>query len=366
MPTPSASATPARSFSVVEILIAFLITMLVMVSVFLLLHRGQKSFARGLDGSDENPSARAGLDRVLQDLSVAGYGTPRGLAVVWSDGGEGKPDRLSVVFADRDAPLSRPRPCAASEPCPTIGASTAVSLDPESFSPRPRNHADAYPKGAVLFALQGPNGDPECDNVAPGLTPLKLAAAPKCAGPGACGTVSLALGPAPSAADLGLPEGFDTDVSPRCAVIGLFHFVQYRVSASSAVLERRDLALGEPWAPVAENVPNLQVQFAQGRSDAFEDTPALLPNGADPATWVTRVRVTLGGRSGSPSRSGETGGVHAAGVLDPSGARAKRVAEREPWGWGPAASEEDAHPMRAYTTTVSLRNQRKKAAELGL
>ncbi len=330
MPTPSASTARPRPFSVVEILIALLLTMLVMVSVFLLLRRGQKSFARGPEVSKENPTAKAGLDRVLQDLSVAGYGTPRGLAVVWSDGGEGKPDRLSVVFADRDAPLSRPRPCPAGEPCLPIGASTAVSLDPESFSPVPRNHADAYPEGAVLFALQGPNGDPGCDNVAPGLTPLKLAAAPTCAGPGACGTVSLALGPAPSAADLGLPEGFDTDVSPRCAVIGLFHFVQYRVSASSpAALERRDLALGEPWAPVAEYVPNLQVQYARGRSDSFEDTPSLLPNGADPATWVTRVRVTLGGRSERPDGSGEAGGVHAAG-----------------------------ESMRAYTTTVGLRNVR--------
>jgi hypothetical protein len=331
MPTPSASATGPRPFSVVEILIAFLITMLVMVSVFLLLHRGEKSFARGPEVSEENASARAGLDRVLQDLAVAGYGTPPSLAVVWSDGGEGKPDRLGVVFADPEAPLSRPRPCPAGEPCPPMVGSTTLSLDPESFSPRPRNFAKAYPEGALLFALQGPTGDPECASVPPGLAPLKLAAAPKCAGPGACGTVSLALAPTPSNADLALPAGFDSDVSVRCAVVGLFHVVQYRVSASSpAGLERRDLALGESWAPVAENVSNLQVQYVQGTSDAFEDTPALLPNGTDPTTWVTRVRVTLGGRSEAESRSGATGGVHAAG----------------------------AHPMRAYTTTVSLRNVR--------
>jgi hypothetical protein len=332
MPTPSAPAARVSPFSVVEILIALVIAMLVMASIFLLLHRGQKSFAHEPEMSDENPSAKAGLDRVLRDLSVAGYGTPPGLSVVWSDGGEGKPDRLGVLFADREAPLSRPTPCPPGEACPLIGPSTVLSLDPESFSPRPRSFSEAYPVGAMLFAVQGPNGDPECDHAPPGLAPLKLAAAPKCTGPGACGTVSLTLDRAPLNADLGLPAGFDSDVNLRCAVVGLFHVVQYRVSASSlAGLERRDLALGESWSPVAEKVRNLQVQYAQGRSDVFEDIPALLPNGSDPATWVTRVRVTLAGRSEPAERSGAKGGVRAAGV---------------------------ARPVRAYTTTFSLRNVR--------
>jgi Tfp pilus assembly protein PilW len=42
----AASPDQPRGFSLVEILIALLITMLVMTSVFLLLQKSQKSFAR--------------------------------------------------------------------------------------------------------------------------------------------------------------------------------------------------------------------------------------------------------------------------------------------------------------------------------
>jgi hypothetical protein len=71
-----------------------------------------------------------------------------------------------------------------------------------------------------------------------------------------------------------------------CAVIGLFHVVQYRVNplppAENPALERRDLALGEPWNPVGTNIENLQVQYAQGTADLFEDVPSLVPVGNDP------------------------------------------------------------------------------------
>jgi hypothetical protein len=95
--------------------------------------------------------------------------------------------------------------------------------------------------------------------------------------------------------------------------------------------------------PVAANIENLQIQYVQGLNEAFEDTPALMPVGADPSSWVTRVRITVSGRSDSANLEGGGAGVHAAS---------------------------DTRLRRAFTTTVSLRNQlsqaMQKASELGI
>jgi prepilin-type N-terminal cleavage/methylation domain-containing protein len=354
MPKQTAFSNQPRGFSLIEILIALLITMLVMTSVFLLLQKSQKSFAREPEVTDMNANARAGLDRISQDLAVAGFATPSNMAVMWSDGGGLTPDRIGIVYADPEVPVSRPRPCPVGGPCATIGTSTVVSVDPFSLSPQPPNFSEAYQEGMVLFAIQGPNGDPACDTVAPGLVPFQLAGTPTCTGaggpangPAACETLNLTLGPALSVSDLDPPTGFESDVSLHCAAIGLFHVVQYRVNplppADNPQLERRDASLGEPWSAVAGNIENLQVQYVQGLNEVFEDAPALLPMGADPTTWVTRVRITVAGRSESTNLEGATHGVYAAG---------------------------DTHLRRTFTTTVSLRNQlsqaQQKAIDLGL
>jgi hypothetical protein len=126
----------------------------------------------------------------------------------------------------------------------------------------------------------------------------------------------------------------------------VFHVVQYRVNplppAENPALERRDLALGEPWNPLAINIENLQVQYAQGMANLFEDVPSLTPIGNDPNSWITRVRVTVAGRNESRNLEGASAGVFAA---------------------------EDTFMRQSFTTTMSLRNQlsqaQQKAQELG-
>jgi type II secretory pathway pseudopilin PulG len=342
-----------RGFSVVEILIALAISMLVMASVFLLLQQGQESFRREPEVAETNANTRFALDRVTEDLMVAGFQTPANAAVLWSDGGGDVPDGLTVIYSDPDVPVARPRACKG--PCgTTIGSSSTLALDPGSFSFQPPDFEGAYQSGATLIALQGRNGDPACESVPPGIVSLELTEAPKCAGSGGlgasagtCGTLNLAFRSAAGSKELNLPGGFENDVIVDCAVIGRFHVVQYRVNplppAPSPELERRDVLLNEPWSAVAANIENFQVQYVQGLSDEFFDAPRLPPLGADPSTWVTRVRLTVSGRSESANLKGGTSGVFAA---------------------------EDTHLRRAYTTTVSLRNQlghaQETALELGL
>ena len=137
------------------------------------------------------------------------------------------------------------------------------------------------------------------------------------------------------------------DVSLACAVVGRFHIAQYRVNplppAAHPTLERRDLALSEEWIPVSSNIENLQLQYAQGMSELYEDEPSLVPMGRDPESFITRVRVSVSGRSASTNLRGGSPGVFAA---------------------------EDTHLRKTFATTVSLRNQlgqaQQKAIDLGL
>jgi type II secretory pathway pseudopilin PulG len=355
-----------RGFSLIEVMIALLITMIVMASVMLLLQKGQKSFRREPEVSDMNANARSGLERVSRDLTVAGYNTPPNMPVMWQDGGGINPDEITIIYADPDVPVSRPLPCGSGGgggskgnggggggggggPCNTIGSSSTLNIDPQTMNPVPADYEQSYHDGQVLYAIQGPNGDPACDTVAPGIIPFELTQNPNCTGaggskngPSACGTLNLNHNPGNGTTDLNPPQGFNNDVDPDCAVIGMFHVVQYRINppppTDNPALERRDLVLGTAWSPVSANIENLQVQYTQGFADLFQDVPAAMPVGSDPNTWVTGVRVTISGRSESKNLEGASAGVFAAG---------------------------DTQLRRSFTTSVILRNQLNAASNAG-
>jgi type II secretory pathway pseudopilin PulG len=439
-----------RGFSLIEVLIAILITMIVMASVMLLLQKGQRSFRREPEVSDMNSSARSGLSRVSRDLTVAGYNTPPNLAVMWQDGGGINPDELTIVYADAEIPVawpttigcptaSVPRPRDAryarlrslldslglvnpllqpaidptrdllgmmqrrggrrggrggrggggtgggttggggtgggttggggtgggttggggtgggttgggggggvtTGACSPVGASSTMHLDPESMDPAPIDFEAAYPNGMTMFAIQGPNGDPACDAVAPAIIRLNVTQAACSTGSGssgasACGVLDLTY-TASAVAGLNPPAGFVADVDPVCAVVGMFHVVQYRVNppppTPEPALERRDLSVADTWSPVSANIENLQVQYTQGFGDVFQDVPAV-PVASDPNTWIMGVRVTISGRSESTNLEGGSAGVFAAG---------------------------DTHMRRSFSTTISLRNQLNYAANV--
>ena len=345
-----------RGFSLLEVLIALTITMIVMASVFMLLQKGQDSFRREPEVADMTANARAGMSRISQDLTIAGYNTPATMAIMWSDGGGLTPDEVTIIYADPDIPFSKPKPCGPNGggPCKTIGTSAVLNIDPESFSSHPADYEKAYKEGMVLLALQGPNGDPACDDAVPGVIPFELTQPPSCtgaggpaSGPAGCSTLNLNHNPGKGSAEINPPSGFQNDVTTQCAIIGVFHIVQYRINplppAVNPALERRDLVLGTDWAPVSANIENLQVQYTQGIVENFEDVPSLIPMGNDPNSYIMRVRITVSGRSESTNLQGSTAGVFAA---------------------------EDTHMRRTFTTTVSLRNQlaqaQQKAMELNV
>jgi len=69
-------ATPASGFTLVEVMISMVITLIVMSAVFGLLSRGQSTFQREPEIADMQQSARAALDMVTKDALQAGAGLP--------------------------------------------------------------------------------------------------------------------------------------------------------------------------------------------------------------------------------------------------------------------------------------------------
>jgi len=65
-----------RGFSLIEVLVSIMITLIVMGAVFGLLTKGQRSFQREPEVADLQQSARAALDLVTRDILQAGAGLP--------------------------------------------------------------------------------------------------------------------------------------------------------------------------------------------------------------------------------------------------------------------------------------------------
>lgn len=88
-----------RGFSLIEVLISIVVTLIVMGAVFGLLTRGQRSFQREPEVADLQQSARTALDLVSRDILQGGAGLPPefpAFSRIW--GGDGNPtDRLEVI-----------------------------------------------------------------------------------------------------------------------------------------------------------------------------------------------------------------------------------------------------------------------------
>jgi len=326
-----------QGFTLVEVLISMAITVVVLTAVFALLDSGQKNFIREGEIAPMNQSTRTGLDMISRDLLSAGMETPPVFAVLPSDGGGINPDMLLIVYVDDGIPISRPLSCGSSSkrgrghgPCNTIDRSSVLYIDPDSFIPPQKHPKEAYHRNQVLFALETSdcNGDGQL-----GIYPFEVSLDPRMNNAGGGEeTLHIIHNPGQQISDINLPGGFNRQISPDCAIIGSFSVIQYRINplppTPNPVLERR--VVGGPWIPVANNIENLQVQYGVGsiNINEFFDQP-VQASFNDPETWITRVRVTVTGRTEQKNLPGSEAGVF---------------------------SEDDIYNREIYSTVAALRN----------
>jgi hypothetical protein len=317
-------------------MIAMLIAVAVLGAVFGLLIRGQSSFRREPEVADVNQNARSGMDMIARDLTMAGYKTPPTTAILWQDGGGITPDEITIIYANPDIPISRPIRCDERPgPCRTIDKSSTLNIKPETLDPRPAVDTQAYNDSMVLMAIEWD----DCGDGVKGIVPFELTQPPRMTSAGGRPTLQLNHNPGHGTTDLNLPGGFDNQVHQDCAIIGMFHVIQYRVSPTpptqNPILERRDLSAGATWIPVANNIENLQIQYATAVSDMMDEP--FSPQADDPLTWINRVKVSVFGRSESRNLEGASAGVFSA---------------------------EDTYVRKTFSTAVSLRNLASQAAEV--
>ena len=317
-----------QGFTLIEMLVAVGITVVVLASVFQLLYRGQESFRREPEVAEMTANARAGLDMISRDLGNAGLSSPPTMSIAWADGGGITPDELTIIFADADVPTSEPMCTGNGNGCGNLKNGSTLWIDKDTFVPPVADPAAVYHDGQVLFALE----TEDCNNDGMSIIPFTLTKEPKMSG----GKLHLQHNPK---GQYNTNKGFNDQVQEGCAVIGVFHVIQYRINplppADNPALERRDIGLGEDWTPVAANIENLQFQYGQGTAQLFEDVPGLASDADDPNSWITGVRISVSGRSASTNLAGGTAGVFAA---------------------------EDTHLRKTFSTSVILRNQLGKAA----
>jgi prepilin-type N-terminal cleavage/methylation domain-containing protein len=156
-----------KGFSLVEMMVAMLITVIVSAAIFGLMTAGQTAFKREPARSDRQQNMRAAMDIIQRDIAAAGGGlSPWVQAFSVGDGigneagplllnaGPNGSDRLQIFGADGSCPGIRTDATAGpfqAVPCPTTGCGNTVYISqvlPACYGPA---------AGPVLVGLRAPN-----------------------------------------------------------------------------------------------------------------------------------------------------------------------------------------------------------------
>ena len=298
-------------FSLVELLIAMVVTLIVTGAVFGLMLSGQTAFRREPDLTDRQQNIRMAMDLIQRDITTAGMGLPPS-AQVFTDGLNGatggitspyggNPDELEMLGSDGS--------CPSLSICEQSGTVTTAASPPQLSRECPRLDAHAPEHGAAgrHRGLEGGPGRRQPCPPSPGGGP----------GGGSVGMQAWRFGLPPANA---FDEGtLTTAQAPR---------YQLRLDAIGVPDLWRSPTGGldingvDNYQLVARGIEDLQVQYRNG-AGAWTNTPglvtcppaALCPPG-NATSIVREVRVTLTARAlGANLQGGSqpiTGAVHGA------------------------------------------------------
>jgi prepilin-type N-terminal cleavage/methylation domain-containing protein len=280
--------TREKGFSLIELMVAMVVTLIISGAVFQLVTAGQSAFRKEPAVADRQQNIRMGLDLISQDLFQAGSGVPEFAQVftrnldktgpAMGSGGE-LADQLELVRAmncpyltvckDDGTNLFTKEPVWG---CYQLPANIIIGCD------TPTDPNDECPNYDVVFGFERGAGDQKtCKN----------------------GHVN-----APHGQNKGLnPPGGKHNFTPQWIMLG--DIVRYRIRNDAdgvPNLERslvgdaaKDASGNNPWQIIARGVEDLQVQYETnaGGTLAWRDDPGLTST-AD--TLVRRVRVRLSAR----------------------------------------------------------------------
>jgi prepilin-type N-terminal cleavage/methylation domain-containing protein len=315
-PSPTEAASrPDSGFSLIELMVALVVTLIVSGAVYGLLTSGSSAFRKEPAMADRQANIRAAMDMIVSDLRGAGAGMPPFTRVFTPslDGFPGGPNSPVGGVTDQLEFVTETSARTGQLVCAYSG--TTVDL-PEPNTPI--NAGDSF--GIFL-----PNGQ--------WTVRVATAVVPTAAASGACTnshtqiafaaaapwTLVNVAGGLCAAGSIGNTGGVACPAVPPSQVMFSFaRAVAYRINYDAfgvPFLERRTSDTGWAWQQVLPGIEDLQVRYQDGNGGpppTFKTVPATLtvaaptsPTAVELNSMVRQVEVTLGARALGPLLTGQ-------------------------------------------------------------
>lgn len=298
-------------FSLVELMVAMVITLIVTGSIYGLLSGGQSAFKLQPERTDIQQNGRSAMDMIMRDISSAGVGMPlfiqaftQGLDACSGCPNGGSPvSVLGAGFADELEVVTNQENFATEDVCFDTGTSNP--------SPALRRGLATFtaPKGILVFTNDLPPRWAAQQVTAVGTATTTTASSGAGGASGPCTSSHALLTVAGGACGA---SGFG-NVLGGCVVtqVSFGAVVHYRirpdpVDGIPSLWRQSTASLGAGYQIVARGIDDLQVQYVQAAAACTEAAPcdgapavsqAAAPLAADYGTLITQARVTLSARS---------------------------------------------------------------------
>lgn len=321
--------TRQGGFSLIELMVAMLITLIVSGAIFAVMTAGQTAFRREPELADRQQNIRVAMDLITRDVSEAGSGLPpfvqaftNNLDAAGPPGPGGvNSDYLEMLVDDGN--------------CPTLDVAGTPGTALHTAVPLPSCLANANATGFLGFAW-GPGG-PANSNLTSGVLWIHTPAGGKAGGPCGGGTLNTPAGGAGSGVNPGGSAACNggnactLGTPSRCQFISLIQVVRYEIAPDPAdptlttpALWRSPIGTtfggaivnnqppNAPWQLVARGIEDLQVRYLTGAGWADNPGAVAPPAPGVPATLanyntiVREVQVTLSARSTAQNLQGQT------------------------------------------------------------
>jgi type II secretory pathway pseudopilin PulG len=310
-------------FSLVELLVAMMMTLIVSGAIFGLLTAGQNAFRREPELADLQQNIRMGMDMITRDIVAAGSGMrtdaqvftrldypggtflnnpPAGSVPSVLVAGE-QADFLEIMVNDPTCPTLTTT-CGApganiptSEPLPFCLNNAAGTLA-YVYGPTGSAPNKGGPQGVLFLTPGGAAGTCGGSLNAPGTSWRNQGAGFPCAASGTkCDYVSRVTVARYQVA----PDPDD----PTGQTPALWRSTTGTSNAADGV--NNNLPPTPPWQVVARGIEDLQVKYST-TGGGWVDSPPVVST-IDPTTWVREVQVTLSARSTAQNLTGQTTSV---------------------------------------------------------
>lgn len=313
--------TGQAGFSLIELMVAMLITLFVSGAIFGVLTAGQNAFRREPELADRQQNARLAMELISRDVVSAGGGM-QAFAQAFTDNLDGagpagpggvNSDYLEILMNDGS--------------CPTLDVAGSPGTALHTAVPLPSCLADANSSGFMAY-VWGNQGS-ATSNLSPGVLWIHTPGPPGVGGAGGpCGggTLNTPAGGAGTQVNPGGGAACNggaacTVGSPSvCQYVSMIQVVRYEIapdpndpttpalwrSPTGTALDgtlSNNQPPNPPWQLVARGIEDLQVRYLTGTG--WADNPGAVTS-SNYNTIVREVQITLSGRSTAQNIQGAT------------------------------------------------------------